>query len=213
MPAASTPHAEPATRAPVPDRAAVVVAPRDRAAARAAASARGARRACTCRGGGRADRAKSWSVPYVDVTLTPTFQFQDPQSNPARDVALAFVVADPEDACDAQLGRRLHAWTRRRRARARPPHRPAPGRRRRRDDLSFGGLGQRRARRGLHRPGRARPTPTAAVIERYDVTTIDLDIEGDRRRRPGARCARRAAALATLQDGARGRRPRRSTCG
>ena len=25
----------------------------------------------------------SWSVPYVDVTLTPTFQFQDPRTNPA----------------------------------------------------------------------------------------------------------------------------------
>ena len=53
-------------------------------------------------------RAKSWSVPYVDVTLTPTYQFQDPQSNPSRDVALAFVVADPEDACRPELGWRLH---------------------------------------------------------------------------------------------------------
>ena len=49
-------------------------------------------------------RAKSWSVPYVDVTLTPTYQFQDPQSNPARDVALAFVVADPDDACTPSWG-------------------------------------------------------------------------------------------------------------
>src|SRR5690349_20853530 len=39
--------------------------------------------------------AKSWAVPYVDVTLTPTFEFQDPAQNPANDVALGFVVADP----------------------------------------------------------------------------------------------------------------------
>src|SRR3954469_8737784 len=35
-------------------------------------------------------RVKSWAVPYVDVTLTPTFEFQDPDVNPANDVALAF---------------------------------------------------------------------------------------------------------------------------
>ena len=43
--------------------------------------------------------AKSWAVPYVDVTLTPTFPFQDPTANPANDVALGFVVADPKNAC------------------------------------------------------------------------------------------------------------------
>src|SRR3954463_16490834 len=46
----------------------------------------------------------AWSVPYVDVTLTPTFQFQDPSANPARTVALAFVVADPEDDCAPSWG-------------------------------------------------------------------------------------------------------------
>ena len=47
---------------------------------------------------------RSWSVPYVDVTLTPTYQFQNPQSNPARDIALAFVVADPDEPCDPSWG-------------------------------------------------------------------------------------------------------------
>ena len=32
--------------------------------------------------------AKSWAVPYVDVTLTPTFQFQDPQANPGVHLGL-----------------------------------------------------------------------------------------------------------------------------
>src|SRR5664280_1543466 len=48
--------------------------------------------------------AQSWSVPYVDVTLTPSYQFQDPQSNPARDIALAFVVADPTNPCTPSWG-------------------------------------------------------------------------------------------------------------
>src|SRR4051812_15291889 len=48
--------------------------------------------------------AKSWAVPYVDVTLTPTFQFQDPSANPANDVALGFVVADPGSGCTPSWG-------------------------------------------------------------------------------------------------------------
>ena len=40
----------------------------------------------------------------MDVTLTPTFEFQDPAANPARDVALAFVVADPTDPCTPSWG-------------------------------------------------------------------------------------------------------------
>src|SRR5258706_1869049 len=47
---------------------------------------------------------RSWSVPYVDVTLTPTYEFQNPESNPARDIALAFVVADSSDSCTPSWG-------------------------------------------------------------------------------------------------------------
>lgn len=47
---------------------------------------------------------RSWSVPYVDVTLTPTYEFQNPASNPARDIALAFVVADPTEPCKPSWG-------------------------------------------------------------------------------------------------------------
>lgn len=55
-----------------------------------------------------ADRAHtptaSWGVPYVDVTLTPTFQFQDPAANSARTVALSFVVADHTKTCTPSWG-------------------------------------------------------------------------------------------------------------
>ncbi len=37
--------------------------------------------------------AGSWFAPYVDTTLTPMYQFQDPNANVARQTVLGFVVA------------------------------------------------------------------------------------------------------------------------
>jgi chitinase len=142
-------------------------------------------------------RAKSWNVPYVDVTLTPTYQFQDPEENPARDVALGFVVADPDDPCtptwggyygldaagdELELDRRIAQL------------RSAGG------DvmISFGG----QANEELAFACTDQDALEAAyreVIERYDATTIDLDIEGpavdDR-----ASIERRATALGSVQE-------------
>lgn len=138
----------------------------------------------------------SWSVPYVDVTLTPTFQFQDPAANPARTVALAFVVADPEDGCapswgtyysldqagsDLELDRRIDQL------------RSAGG-----DVMvSFGG----QANDELAVACADTTDLTGAyrdVVERYDLSVIDLDIEGVAvTDQPAA--ARRAEALAAVQ--------------
>lgn len=46
----------------------------------------------------------TWFAPYVDTTLTPTYAFQSAQENPARGVALGFVVADPTDPCAPSWG-------------------------------------------------------------------------------------------------------------
>ena len=155
-------------------------------------------------------RAKSWSVPYVDVTLTPTYQFQDPQSNPSRDVALAFVVADPGEPCrpswggaytldqagdDLDLDRRIEQL------------RAAGG-----DAMiSFGGLTNREL--ALACTDQAALTDAyRAVIDRYDASVIDLDLEGAALSRhrldraPGRRHRHRPAGEA-------GRRARRSTSG
>lgn len=45
-----------------------------------------------------------WFAPYVDVTLTPTYQFQLPADNGARQVALGFVVSDPQAPCTPSWG-------------------------------------------------------------------------------------------------------------
>jgi chitinase len=146
---------------------------------------------------GRTDTATvSWSVPYVDVTLTPTFQFQDPAANPARTVALAFVVADPEDACapswgtyysleaagtDLELDRRIDQL------------RSAGG-----DVMvSFGGQANDELAVSCTDTGDLTEA-YRDVVERYDLSAIDLDIEGAAIGDQSA-AARRAEALATLQ--------------
>jgi len=140
--------------------------------------------------------AKSWSVPYVDVTLTPSYEFQNPESNPARDIALAFVVADPQDRCvpswggaytldeasrDLELDRRITQL------------RAAGG------DvmISFGG----QANDELAFVCTDVDDLTAAygkVVDRYDAEVIDLDIENaDIADAPSIE--RRAKAIATVQ--------------
>src|SRR5690606_12377699 len=46
----------------------------------------------------------AWYAPYVDVTLTPSFAFEDAAVNPSDDVVLSFVVADSDDACAPTWG-------------------------------------------------------------------------------------------------------------
>lgn len=140
--------------------------------------------------------AKSWAVPYVDVTLTPAFDFQDPAANPANDVALGFVVADPGDGCapswggyytpdeaagSLELDRRISQL------------RSAGG------DvmLSVGGLSNTEL--AVACADQARLTAAyAGLIKRYDVGTIDLDIEGTAVA-DAASLERRATALKTIQ--------------
>ena len=146
---------------------------------------------------GERPRVSSWFVPYVDATLTPTYQFQDPHANPARDVALGFVVADPQSPCEPswggyysldEAGDQLELDRRIAQLRA------AGG-----DvTVSFGGQANQELAVAC--------TDTSAltdayrdVVERYDATTIDLDIEGDAIS-DAASIERRVEALSTVQE-------------
>jgi len=138
----------------------------------------------------------SWSVPYVDVTLTPTFQFQDPEANPARTVALAFVVADPKDGCapswggyysleqagsDLDLDRRIAQL------------RSAGG------DVMVSLGGQINDELAVTCTDPDDLTEAyREIVERYDLSAIDLDIEGTAVADQAA-AQRRAEALATVQ--------------
>ena len=141
-------------------------------------------------------RAKSWSVPYVDLTLTPTYQFQDPQSNPSRDVALAFVVADPRKPCQPSWG---GAYTLDRAAESLELDRRIEQLRAGGGDvmISFGGLTNTELAVACTDPA-ALEDAYRSVVDRYDATVIDLDIEGDALADTGAN-ERRVAAVAALQ--------------
>jgi chitinase len=138
----------------------------------------------------------AWNVPYVDVTLTPTFQFQDPGANPARTVALAFVVADPEDGCVPSWGgyhSLEQAGTELELDRRIAQLRSAGG-----DVMvSLGG----KANDELAVACTDVDALTDAyrdVVERYDLSAIDLDVEGTAVA-DSAATRRRAEALATVQ--------------
>ncbi len=146
-------------------------------------------------------RARSWSVPYVDVTLTPTYQFQDPQTNPSRDVALAFVVADPTSPCRPSWGG--HDTLDEAADRLELDRRIAQLRAAGGDAVvSFGGRDNQELAVACTDQS-ALTDAYRSVVERYDATMIDLDLEGDALSDPAA-MQRRAAALSTVQQERRG---------
>jgi chitinase len=140
--------------------------------------------------------ADQWFAPYVDVTLTPAFDFQDPVANPNLDVVLAFVVASPDDRCTPSWGG-YHGLDEaateldldRRIARLRQRGGDAI--------ISFGGVVNDELAT-VCLDGEALAAAYRSVVVRYDVRTIDLDLEGAALGNPEV-AGRRATAIATLQ--------------
>ncbi|HEY4332699.1 MAG TPA: hypothetical protein VGM78_09020, partial [Ilumatobacteraceae bacterium] len=143
-----------------------------------------------------APTTKSWSVPYVDATLTPSYEFQNPQSNPARDIVLAFVVADPKAPCSPswggaysldkasesiELDRRIAQL------------RAAGGQ----VMISFGGEANQELAVACDNVAQL-TAAYRAVVERYGATEIDMDIEGTAVA-DTASIERRAQAITALQ--------------
>jgi chitinase len=141
--------------------------------------------------------AKSWAVPYVDVTLTPTFQFQDPTANPANDVALGFVVADPKDGCTPSWGA---AYTLDQAASSLELDRRIDQLRQAGGDVTLSLGGQQNSELAVACTDQSRVTDAyRQLVKRYDVRTLDLDIEGTAiADQPSL--ARRVEAVATVQQ-------------
>jgi cellulose synthase/poly-beta-1,6-N-acetylglucosamine synthase-like glycosyltransferase/chitodextrinase len=146
---------------------------------------------------------QTWFAPYADVTLTPTYQFQSPADDAARQTVLGFVVAQPKAACTpswggaytlAQADQSLAMSSRIAQVQqdgAQPI-------------VSFGG----QAHTSLDVACASTSALTSAyqtVIDRYHLTTIDLDIEGAALNNFGAE-QRRAAAIAQLEQTAKQQR-------
>jgi chitinase len=141
--------------------------------------------------------AAPWFAPYVDTTLTPTYPFEDASANPARNVVLGFVVSSPKSPCTPSwgaydtLGQAASALDLDRRiAQVHGDGGEAIA--------SFGGEANSELAVGCKNQ-RALVAAYRAVLERYKLKTIDLDIEGAALANSQANL-RRARAIASLEQ-------------
>lgn len=133
---------------------------------------------------------------YVDVTATPRYAFEEPAGDDTKSVVLSFIVADAKDGCqpswgaaysldaaasDLDLDRRI--------ARLRQVGGDIA--------VSFGGLANQELASACTDDARLQKA-YSSVVERYDLTTIDLDVEGAALADKAA-VARQAKAVAALQ--------------
>ncbi|HWM73358.1 MAG TPA: carbohydrate-binding protein [Nocardioides sp.] len=145
-----------------------------------------------------ADRVgESWFAGYVDVTATPSFDFEEPGSPEGRDVVLSFVVADPDEACAPSWGAAYSLDEAsqsldldRRLARLRQQSGEAV--------VAFGGAANTELAVSCTDED-ALYDAYREIVQRYEVSTIDIDVEGEAIDDVAAN-ERRAAALKRLQD-------------
>jgi len=138
----------------------------------------------------------AWFAGYVDVTKTPSFAFEAPADAAGSNVVLSFIVADPNEACAPSWGGYYSmdeaASTLdldRRIARLEQQGGEAI--------VSFGGLSNDELAVACTDAGDLE-SAYASVIDRYDLSTIDLDLEGAGL--APAAAERRAEAIASLQE-------------
>ena len=139
--------------------------------------------------------ARPWFAPYVDLTLAPVPRFQAPAGNPSGHVVLGFILASAGDPCTPTWGgistlgqaATLNAQI----TEAQAVHEQVL--------VSFGG-----AQGSDLAIGCSEPTKLAAayqaVVARYSLSAIDLDVEGAASLDPVV-TARRAEAIAAVQRG------------
>jgi chitinase len=135
---------------------------------------------------------------YVDVTAWPTYAFETPAGPAQSDVTLAFVVADPEHTCTPSWGGYYTldgAATSLELDRRIAQLRSTGGNVR----VSFGGQANSELATVCTVESQL-VDAYRSVIDRYDLTSIDLDLEGAALQDP-ASIERRAAAIATVQAG------------
>ena len=138
----------------------------------------------------------SWFAGYVDVTATPTFAFEAPATKAAKQVVLSFVVAASDGPCTPSWGAAYSLDQAsasldldRRIARLQEQGGEVA--------VSFGGLKNQELAVTCTSVTQL-AAAYSAVISRYNLSTIDLDIEGDALDNSAAN-TRRAEALAIVQ--------------
>jgi chitinase len=146
-------------------------------------------------------KAQAWFAGYADVTATPSFAFESPTSKSGKNVVLSFIVSTPGDACAPSWGA---AYSLDDAAGSLDLDRRIARLQQGGGDIaiSFGGQANDELATGCTDVTRL-AAAYSAVIDRYKITTIDLDIEGANLSNTAAN-ERRAEALALVQAQRRG---------
>lgn len=142
----------------------------------------------------------AWFAPYVDATLVPTFPFENPVEGGSKDVVLGFIVADRDGGCAPTWGTYVDldgAATSFDLDRRITRLRAAGGN----AIVSFGGLSNSELALRCD-SSKKLAGAYAQVIDRYELTSVDFDIEGEALSDEAAN-KRRGEALKQLQDEAR----------
>jgi len=139
----------------------------------------------------------TWFAPYVDVTLTPNYQFQVPANDPARQTALGFVVSQPGRGCTPSWGG-AYSLTQADQSLTLDSRIVQIGDEGATPIVSFGGQKHTSLQVGCTSQS-ALTSAFATVIDHYRLATIDLDVEGSALNNfPANR--RLAAAMESLQS-------------
>lgn len=144
-----------------------------------------------------ASNGEAWYAGYVDATVTPLYKFEQPTSTATKDVVLSFIVADPSDVCSPSWG---SAYSLDAAAQDLDLDRRIARLRQREGSVvvSFGGAINSELSTVCTDP-EGLLSAYREVVDRYDLRTIDLDIEGPALSDVDGR-TRRAAAMKALQD-------------
>jgi chitodextrinase len=143
---------------------------------------------------------QAWFAPYVDATLTPTFQFQSSSADPARQSVLGFVVAQPGAGCTPSWGG-AYTLAEANQALAMSSRIAQVQQDGAQPIVSFGGQAHTSLDVACTSVG-GLAAAYQSVISAYQLSTIDLDIEGPALANFQAE-QRRAAAIADLERAAR----------
>lgn len=140
---------------------------------------------------------RQWFAPYVDVTATPLFSFEQPGVENHKDVVLSFIVADKKDGCMPTWG---GAYSLKEASNALDLDRRIARLRQQGGTIvvSFGGLINNELANSCEDESKLTDA-YRSVIDYYDLTTIDLDLENEGLRNQEA-SVRRAKVIAKLQS-------------
>lgn len=137
-----------------------------------------------------------WFAGYVDVTVSPAYLFEVPASDAAKNVILSFIVSGAANPCEPRWGPHytlddagmlLDLDTRLATLRENGGHAA----------ISFGGANNTELATSCIDPPSLQEA-YMAVVDRYQVSTLDFDIEGEDFASPEA-MTRRATAIAAVQ--------------